>query len=781
MKKPAFLLILLLVSVPLIIFGRPQTDSPEKSVSSWGGSRTIPVHRIPLRDEFDLPVIPGLPYAFPFSYRTSCAPCHDYGTIARGFHFNADSTDRHGRATEPWFLVDRSTGTILPLSYRPLKGAWHPENVGLSRWDFTLLFGRHQPGGGTGEPCDEGMDPESRWTVSGHLEINCLGCHSASLEQSHSEWAVQVLRENFRWAAAAASGLGEVGGMASRLPAIWDIYDGPNPDDTEYAVVPSVTYRKDLFNSRHEIHVPLSSRPEDRLCLNCHSVTPVGTAKSALSDDVHSESGLDCVDCHRGNPGHDIFRGYEEEAGETGEKIRESFTCRGCHLGTAFPSGKKKGSGRMGAPYPLHKGIPSIHFEHLSCTACHSGPLPGRKPVRVRTSRANRLGIHGIARWYTEQPAVLEPVFVPGTDGKLSPHRLVWPAFWARLDGNTLTPLTPERVMDAGSDSLFVNEGLSELLLALSGTTDIEGPVVLILNGRLYEPNADGALDDIPSPLKRPQGEIFWGIKTPDTILPLVPEFDPAAEEPDLDAELRIETVLTSLGMMSGTPGFPAYRTGRYLYRMVEGYINKSETDSPVSGAAFVWSSEEGDIPLVSPFEIEILSALADKEETLTKTQMIRVLKRLKKMSEEAGADSPQFAYIANGYLHRLDEKGDLTAEDHPEAAPVTWPLSHNVRPAQQSLGSNGCKDCHRVDSPFLFSSIEGTGFYLDDNVKKRRAVSFMGLSGPYHRLFGLSFYVRPLLKWLLLGAALLMLLALITLSTWLTGRTMGLFPGRIK
>ncbi|MBU1338465.1 MAG: cytochrome c3 family protein [Acidobacteria bacterium] len=780
MKKSVFFGLLLFLSTPFIFGGR-QADPPEQPAPAWGGSRSIPVHRIPLRDEFDQPIVPTIPYPFPFSFRTSCAPCHDYAAISRGFHFNASSAKDHGRMTEPWFLVDRATGTVLPISYRPMEGAWHPEHLGLSRWDFTLLFGRHQPGGGSGDPREDNMDPESRWNVSGSLEINCLACHSASFEQSHSEWAVQVLRENFRWAAAAASGLGDVGGMASRLPAFWDIYDGPNPDDTEYAVVPSVRYREDLFNSRHEIPIPLSSQPEDRLCLNCHSVTPVGTSKSSLTDDVHSASGMACVDCHRGNTNHTIIRGYEAEAGETGESLRDSFTCRGCHLGAGFPGGRKKGSGRMGAPYPLHKGLPAVHFERLSCTVCHSGPLVTREPVRVRTSRANRLGIHGIARWYTEQPAVLEPVFVPGADGKLSPHRLAWPAFWARLEGETATPLTPEHVMEAGAGYFDVNERIARLILALSGTIDIEGPVVLILNGRLFEPNADGGLNSIPSPVDIPAGEIFWGVRSEGTVIPIVPEFDPAAEEPDTEAELRIEHVLTALGALAGAPGSPGYRKGRYLYRIVDGYPDKSEQDSSAAEAAFVWLSDNGPLPLVPPFDADFLTALAGKEETLTKSQIIRVLQQMQKGPEGSGEGSVEYAYISNGYLHRLDEKGDLSFSDHPAAAPVTWPLAHNVRPAQQSLGSNGCKDCHRVDSPFLFASIQGTGPYLSDHVKKRSAVSFMGLNGPYHRLFGLSFIVRPLLKWLLFGAALLMLLVLLTLLTWLTGRAMGFYPGRVK
>ncbi|MCK4821476.1 hypothetical protein KA005_37265, partial [bacterium] len=238
----------------------------------WDGSRVVPVHQIPLKDECDQNIIPTESYPLPYSTRYTCGSCHDYGQIHSGWHFNAASSGRHGRPGEPWVWVDPKTGTVLPLSYRNWEGMWNPKELGMTSWDFTLLFGRHLPGGGVTEPEDVEPNPESRWNVSGNIEINCMGCHNASKMQSHSEWAKQILRQNFRWAATAASGMGEVWGMASRLPGTWDIFDGPNPDDTEWAVVPSVRYRSDSFDSRHRVFFDISNEPDDNRCLTCHSV-----------------------------------------------------------------------------------------------------------------------------------------------------------------------------------------------------------------------------------------------------------------------------------------------------------------------------------------------------------------------------------------------------------------------------------------------------------------------------------------------------------------------------
>ena len=169
-------------------------------------------------------------------------------------------------------------------------------------------------GGGVAEPVDEEMSPESRWIVSGKLEINCMGCHNASRMQSHSEWAKQVMRHNFRWAATASSGLGEVGGMASRLPGTWDLFDGPNPDDSEWAVVPSVRYRQAEFDSKHRVFFDIAPKIDDHRCLACHSVSQVGEKRSTTYTDIHSAAGLGCVDCHRNDINHNMTRGYEGEA-----------------------------------------------------------------------------------------------------------------------------------------------------------------------------------------------------------------------------------------------------------------------------------------------------------------------------------------------------------------------------------------------------------------------------------------------------------------------------------
>ena len=58
------------------------------------------------------------------------------------------------------------------------------------------------------------------------------------------------------------------------------------------------------------------------------------------------------------------------------------LTCEGCHAeGNA-----------MGAPHPDHEGIPPVHFAKMTCTACHSGPLPETEHAAVQERHDARAG-----------------------------------------------------------------------------------------------------------------------------------------------------------------------------------------------------------------------------------------------------------------------------------------------------------------------------------------------------------------------------------------------------
>jgi hypothetical protein len=743
----------------------------------WDGNRTLPVHLLPLRDENDEPIIPTETDPMPYSARFTCGPCHDYDAIKGGWHFGAMTAKSSGRPGEPWLEVDPKTGTILPLSYRRWPGLYDPKAAGLTAWDFTLLFGRNLPGGGPAEPSDEEAlaEPDARWNVSGKAEVNCLACHNRSGRQDHSEWAKQVLRENLRWAATAAAGIGEAGGMASRLKETWDVFEGPNLDDHEWAVAPSVSYKTTDFDSKHRYFFDLNYQPADDRCLVCHSVAPKDAAHWSADRDVHSAAGLKCTDCHRGDIRHQMLRGYEGEAAETGNAAAAAFTCRGCHLGEDAKGRKTVTPGRLGAPTPKHTGIPLVHFKRLACTVCHSGPKPQEGFTRVRTSRANRLGIYGVATWSTDAPAIIEPVYKKADGDKLAPQRLVWPAYWARRSGKDLVPLKPADVEAAAGDVLKPETTIAQVLIALTQVTAEDETPVLVSGRFVFAPNVDGGIDAAERTGTKAEAKAFWAIRKDGTVSPLVPDFDSAAADKDPGIEPRLQEFLQALGTVVDKPGEPVIVVRKTLYRFSGGFLDVSEAPAELAGAAGPgWLVDGKLVPLASDFDIRTVTAKAGTERMLTEEQVELILGALAK-----NGDGGTPVYVANGRLFELGRGGRLADRKDPHAAPVVWPMAHNVRPAQQSLGWNGCTDCHSGGSDFFFDTIKATGPLLTKSSASRSASSFMGLGGLFQRVFGLSFIVRPALKIVLgicafVAGALLVLAGLVAL-----GRVAGFMEKR--
>jgi hypothetical protein len=412
------------------------------------GNRSIPVHLIKIYDEFDHLIKLDDKPLLPFSPKQTCRKCHEYEKIRRGWHFNAaDSGVNPGRQGEPWIYVDRQAATQIPLSYRRWKGTYPPAALGFSTLKFLSTFGHHLPGGGVGE--SEGaqdLNDYARWQVSGNLEINCQSCHNNDPGQNPAEYGVQVLRQNFRWAAAASSGFATVQGSAGEMPDNFDLYSAVPPEKSNF-LPPTTTYNKSRFDVAGKVLFSVPRKMPPGQCSFCHSskvINPRLPDRWEAEEDVHIAAGMTCADCHRNGLDHQMIRGYEGEAAMTGKPAAASLTCKGCHLGNgegAIPS-----EGRRGAPRPLHLGIPPVHFEKLACTACHSGPWPSDNTLRVKTSRAHALGIPKADKADNALPHIMTPVFMKQSDGTYAPHNVFWPAFWAYRHQNEVVPLPTDLV-----------------------------------------------------------------------------------------------------------------------------------------------------------------------------------------------------------------------------------------------------------------------------------------------------------------------------------------------
>lgn len=401
-----------------------KTDSP-----------TPYVHRLTLYDHEGIAISPGDVEPQPYSPRATCSKCHPYTTISHGWHFNEpDANAPAGRPGEPW-LLPNADGTAMPISGRGWPGTRSLADADLSQWDFVKRFGHHTPGGGYGAPAEEAMaesDESFRWPISGQLEIDCMFCHSADQQHDPAEAAAQIERENFRWAPTAALRLAVIRGDAKDVPDDFDPFMPPSPDYPNMSL-PEVVYDARRFDADERVWFNITRRVPNERCTFCHASRIVGDDAPAAwehEQDVHLAAGLLCVDCHRHGIDHATTRGYPGEAHATTQPTKAALTCAGCHLGTADATTVRAAlGGRYAAPHPQHRGLPPLHFERMTCTACHSGSWPQMQPRRVQTALAHQLGIASRERSADTSPAIFAPVFGHDQDGRIAPQRaMVAPA-----------------------------------------------------------------------------------------------------------------------------------------------------------------------------------------------------------------------------------------------------------------------------------------------------------------------------------------------------------------
>ena len=477
----------------------------------WGGahaagamqtnSRSPYVHRITLYDASGEAISPDDDPVPPYSPKGTCGKCHPYPQISQGWHFSAgDPKAKAGRPGEPWILVDRRTGTQLPLSDRGWPGAHKPAAVGMTPWRFVQRFGRHMPGGGIGERhAEQPLDPKARWAVSGPLGIDCLCCHSGSTRYDMAERGRHVESLNFRWLPVAVSGLAIVRGEAASLP---EDYDPDFPDMAGAdAKPPKVLYDKTRFDADERVLFDIPMKPPAERCYFCHTIRELDrpTLETWETDaNVHVASGLTCVDCHRHGTDHAMARGDRDN----GCTARPELSCRGCHL-----EGDSPLVARFRAPRPRHRGLPRAHLDKIECTTCHAGPRPGSEPGRVQTSRAHGLGLTAKERELAAPPRIVAPVFMRQANGKIAPHRVLWPSFWARLDGGEAAPLAPEAVVGAAGAALPTSAGrgheawqaldastVAAVLEALAKGEGAKGEPVYVCSGKVWRRQPDGTL-----------------------------------------------------------------------------------------------------------------------------------------------------------------------------------------------------------------------------------------------------------------------------------------------
>ena len=641
-----------------VLPGPSCTVRAEESRFAHANSRAQYVHRIELYDAEGKRIDPKSENAAPYSPMKTCGKCHDAAAIAHGFHFNAfDPNSAAGRPGEPWIWTDARTGTQIPLSYRNWPGTYRPADLGISPWDFTLKFGHHLPGGGPGDPAAtvaEAKDGQAdaaageaktdekeaekaapnRWKLSGNLGVDCMMCHRKTASYNPEVWAEQIADQNFAWASTAAMGLAKIDGRVSALPDDFD--PAAKTDKPSRHSLPKTAYDQSLFDAEGKAFFDVIRKPLDNSCYYCHSTRPVGEhapAKWMRDQDVHLASGLTCVDCHRNGIDHDMVRGFDGENHPAG-KAATTLSCKGCHLGEEDAA--LIAAGRLGAPKPLHKGLPLVHLEKLSCTTCHSGPVLDDASQPMQTAKAHELGLHA-HREDSQPPVIMQPVLMVDDEKVLHPNRMTWPSFWGILaEDGTLKPLNPDAVFSSLRGPLRVRKDFTSEVAAV----------------RVSSKDKKELLGEERSK---------------------VPEEEWTAEE-------------------------------------------KAKYDEFVQTQAKEIYQE-------------------------------KLVKALTGLAKDFPQGTPVF--VTAGKAYRLSGEKDIEQFDHAAAEPVSWPLSHDVRSARQSLGVKGCTECHTPGSSIFYATVSSAGPAPDTGVEPvtRTMIEFQDRDTQLFDLWNQSFAGRPLFK----------------------------------
>jgi len=688
----------------------------------------------------------------PYSPKKTCGECHRYNKITAGYHFRMGSDvlhDEYGvEQGKPWSLSDGTIGKFSRMYFLqfPPKRFSNPNEVDVGLYQWTARCGTCHPGGGAleydrerhrlddhdpkGASSFDGDYYQAHWDLSGALEADCLFCHLETY--SYQERYEQIQGLNYRWAPTVGAGLGTVDGtVAAYLGSLAD-------PDLEALDKPTVEYDKSKFMPDGRVHLDIQ-RPSDRNCLLCHDLSGVekhGTTHSDVyAEDVHSQRGVKCIDCHPGGLHHNFAKGDSHELTVRDNLDGTALTCKECHT-----------EGELGAPKMVHKGLPPIHLETIGCEVCH-----------VPTIRVAAIGLVDVAlgkpttrvsqtpSWfgYREEERTLHPLWY--SDVRHVIDRILRKASPAERealvdkDGDGMPDFdTEDEIKNAlkefykeeelkGRQLVYVRKGsvktfaqafeaflVYELLPdreQLTYEVFKEQPTYRPKYGDVWEWRPIYALDE--NGMIRAYNNqtcIWWGHKDGDKIIPLfLREVSQAVD--DAAAQIWYEDELAEIdGLIE-----------QENQKLERGMSPQEERESRVQIAALQERKREltpeditaADLPNARNKLFDGRKAGEElakdddgdgKREVNTETEIANFARILKERLSGGRFAQPNPVLVSGTKVHEVGDDGSVTSYEHEQAKPVLWSISHNVAPREDSLGAGGdCEECHSPESYFFY------------------------------------------------------------------------------
>jgi hypothetical protein len=492
-----------------------------------------------LQDHAGRPVIES---GQPVSTTRSCGSCHDTEFIHRHSYHAAlgiDEVVETGSLSgqRPWDYGRGGVGRWNPLTYRYLTPPGQRElDMGIADW-IRQQGWRHIGGGpalhGFGQvpltqqaadqpaseidPDTQVLDPEGGqprswdWQQSGVVEMNCFLCHVD--QPDNAARIAQLQAGQFAWAnTATLARTGLVQQQGERWEYQADAFQQDGSVDASHLTLrkPTATHCGQCHGLTHSGREPL----ELELALQQWSTATKGQVFSAqrISDsavnvhdkgqltrpwDVHAEAMLDCKSCHfsinnpakfesspRNRPRHLQFEPRRLSAGEYLRQPSHQFAKGQTAQGTIaqhLAGTMRRCEDCHDAPNS-HDWLPyqAVHFERLSCEACHISQTYAPAIGQVDWTLLNAEGQPAVKwrGWKREaegQSLVtgFKPILLPRQDldgrTRLFPFNLI--ASWYWVAGEESQPL-PVRERDLQRAFLPGGDDHPELLAALDSDGD---------------------------------------------------------------------------------------------------------------------------------------------------------------------------------------------------------------------------------------------------------------------------------------------------------------------
>ena len=542
--KTAFITVLLALFVPLTLDAARAPDWKHEDI--W------------LKNDQGQRITPTRNSADAYSPHRTCGTCHGYMTITSGSHFQQgfDEMKDGYDPKRPWVLSPGifgrggAPGTFTERA--AAKRNTDARNMGLSTYDWVaagakgqavvLSSGNLHPGGGPLEygrkadgrrdltknliqgehqkpdPLDGDYssrytpDGKSHFRESGVVEGDCLLCHLKEYRLDRRN--DQLARRNYRWAATAGAGLGEVKGAVftpARLDAAHQSETSPK-GEWNFVRRPVVQYaweNRALFTPQGKFKGSslINKSVETDNCAQCHRL--MDGQKSGTfylpSGDVHLKAGFRCTDCHTlagktqaQRLRHQIGKGWSATGGARKDLNGAGMkTCAGCHLEGQYKPTRAGMPKEAKNPDNIHRSLFNkavFHFYLIECATCH---VPERKSRSLYLADDST----GQPAWYSTDKAGL----VTRAESLKLPASELWKPWvnrYERVKGDgeryvSAVPKVPQWFGEIISEGIVRPIGLEHVRKAAAGQKKLTTVEVVALSGEKVKQATVATEEDI--------------------------------------------------------------------------------------------------------------------------------------------------------------------------------------------------------------------------------------------------------------------------------------------